>query len=259
MKSNVKSIIFASEFLLLFTLLHISGVLPVTKLSAAPPPKDHTAGSKASTTTKTGSAKAVSLPLFFEANKGQTDPRVRFLTRSAGYTLFLTPTETVLAESRTQIARTGEWGGGRPEIKPTAGSFVSMQLVSANSAPVMTGLEELPGKVNYLIGKDSSNWQTGIPLFSRVRTEQVYPGVDLLFHGDDKQLEYDFIVAPGADPSKIAFRIRALRASRSMGMEIWFCTPGIPISGCANRSFIKRPAVSVAGLRGASSEKGNTM
>jgi uncharacterized repeat protein (TIGR01451 family) len=76
----------------------------------------------------------------------------------------------------------------------------------------MTGLEQLPGKVNYLIGNDPSKWQTQVPLYSQARTEQVYPGVDLLFHGDQKQLEYDFVVAPGADPSKIAFRIRgALR------------------------------------------------
>ncbi len=148
------------------------------------------------------------LPLFFEGNKDQTDPRVRFLTRSSGYTLFLTPTETVLAESKTQMGESGGWGDVTPEIRSTAGSFVRMQLVGANPSPVMRGLEELPGKVNYLIGQDSSQWQTGVSLFSKVQTEQVYPGVDLLFHGDDRQLEYDFIVAPGADPSKIAFRIR---------------------------------------------------
>jgi hypothetical protein len=88
-----------------------------------------------------------------------------------------------------------------------------MQLVGANSAPTMTGVNELPGKVNYLIGSDSSRWQTDVPLYSKVLTAQVYPGVDLSFHGDERQLEYDFIVSPGADPSKIAFRIRG--ASRT--------------------------------------------
>jgi len=153
-------------------------------------------------------ATSTALPLFFEANKGQTDSRVRFLARSAGYTLFLTPTETVLVEASTQIGERHGLNGGFPEINSAAGAVVRMQLVGANATPSMTGLEELPGKVNYLIGRDPTQWQTGVSLLSKVRTEQVYPGVDLLFHGDVEQLEYDFIVAPGADPSKIAFRIR---------------------------------------------------
>jgi List-Bact-rpt repeat protein/Big-like domain-containing protein len=208
MKSNARFTGFASKFLLMCILLHFSSALPLAKLSAAPPPKDHDAEAKAASSSRSATSKAVSLPLFFEANKGQTDPSVRFLSRSAGYTLFLTPTETVLAESKTQMGEGGGWGGGIPEIKSTAASFVRMQLLGANPSPTMAGLEELPGKVNYLIGGDRAKWQTEVSLFSRVRTEQVYPGVDLLFHGDDGQLEYDFIVAPGADPSKIAFRIR---------------------------------------------------
>ena len=156
-------------------------------------------------------AKALNLPLFFEANKGQTDSRIRFMARGKGYTLLLTPTETVLEESQTQVsARSGAFGPFQNPLiaaKASRGSVIRMQLVGANSAPAMTGLEALPGKVNYLIGNDPSKWQTHVALYSQARTEQVYPGVDLLFHGDERQLEYDFVVAPGADPSKIAFRI----------------------------------------------------
>jgi len=156
--------------------------------------------------------KAIHLPLFFEANQGQTDSHVRFLSRSKGYTLLLTPTETVLAESKTQVsARPNAFAPfetPRSVVKSTGGSVIRMQLVGANSAPAMKGVNELPGKVNYLIGNDSSRWQTNVPLYSKVQTRQVYPGVDLVFHGDQKELEYDFVVAPGADPSKIAFRIR---------------------------------------------------
>ena len=156
--------------------------------------------------------KPIHLPLFFEANRGQADSRVQFMARGKGYTLLLTPTETVLAESQTQVsARSGAFGPFQNPLiatKTARGSVIRMQLVGANSAPAMTGLEELPGKVNYLIGNDPSKWQTRVPLYSQARTEQVYPGVDLLFHGDERQLEYDFVVAPGADPSKIAFRIR---------------------------------------------------
>ena len=155
--------------------------------------------------------KPIHLPLFFEANRGQADSQVRFMARGKGYTLLLTPTETILTESKTQVsARSGAFGPFQnPPIatKTSRGSVIRMQLVGANSAPAMTGLEPLPGKVNYLIGNDPSKWQTQVPLYSQARTEQVYPGVDLLFHGDERQLEYDFVVAPGADPSKIAFRI----------------------------------------------------
>jgi len=156
--------------------------------------------------------KPIHVPLFFEANQGQSDSRVQFLSRSKGYTLLLTPTETILAESKTQVStRPGTFGTVQnPPVttKTSRGSVIRMQLVGANQSPAMRGVDELRGKVNYLIGHDSSRWQTDVPLYSRVTTAQVYPGVDLSFHGDDRQLEYDFIVSPGADPSRIAFRIR---------------------------------------------------
>jgi hypothetical protein len=171
------------------------------------------AASKPATGAPSSSAapKPVHLPLFFEANQGQTDSQVRFMARGKGYTLLLTPTETVLTGSQTQIsARSGAFGPFQNPLiatKTSRGSVIRMQLVGANAAPAMTGLNELPGKVNYLIGNDPSKWQAHVALYSQARTEQVYPGVDLLFHGDERQLEYDFVVAPGADPSKIAFRI----------------------------------------------------
>jgi hypothetical protein len=69
-----------------------------------------------------------------------------------------------------------------------------MKLVGSNPSPKLTGVDQLPGKVNYLIGNDPRAWHTSVPLYSHVRSEQVYPGVDLVFHGDDRQLEYDFVV-----------------------------------------------------------------
>ncbi len=156
-------------------------------------------------------ASAIHIPLFFEANKGQTDPSVRYLTRSNGYTMFLTPTETVLAEEKAATKR-GE-GFDRlsapflTDSKGSGQSVLKMELLGASSAPEFHGLEELPGKVNYLIGNNPANWHIGVPLYSQVQVERVYPGVDLLFHGDQQQLEYDFIVSPGADPSQIGFRV----------------------------------------------------
>src|SRR4029077_4537512 len=95
--------------------------------------------------------------------------------------------------------------------KSVPAGALRMQLIGANPAPAMTGNEELPGKLNYLIGNDPAQWHTGVPLFSRVRTNQVSPGVDLVFHGNERALEYDFVVAPGANPNQVAFRIRGAK------------------------------------------------
>ncbi len=151
---------------------------------------------------------AVRLPLFFEANEGQMASRVKFLTRGSGYTMLLTPTETVLVEAGTSSANAKNKLGTHQDRKAVPASVLRMQLIGANRAPSMTGLDELSGKVNYLIGNDPTRWHTGVPLYSRVNAGQVYPGVDLLFHGNEKMLEYDFIVAPGADPRQVGFRIK---------------------------------------------------
>ncbi|MGB0037203.1 MAG: Ig-like domain-containing protein, partial [Candidatus Acidiferrales bacterium] len=156
-------------------------------------------------------AKSVSVPLFFEANQGQTDPQVRFLTRSSGYTLFVTPTETVLAAGETHVAAGKKSKGLFPDLKSDSQAVLRMQFIGANPSSVVTGLLEQPGKVNYLIGNDPGNWHRDVPIYSQVRSQEIYPGIDLLFHGDDHQLEYDFIVAPGSDPDQVAFRISGAR------------------------------------------------
>src|SRR5262245_60943775 len=78
-----------------------------------------------------------------------------------------------------------------------------MKLVGANPTPHMKGVEELPGKVNYIRGVDQTKWLNGIPTYAKVKYEDVYPGVDLLYYGNQGHLEYDFILAPGADPKTI--------------------------------------------------------
>jgi len=153
-----------------------------------------------------------SLPLFFEANQGQADPEVRFLSHGEGYTLFLTATETVLVEGKPQVGH-GWQNSGKvfADSQSAPPAVLRMKLVGANPRPELAGAEQLPGKVNYLVGNDPTAWHTGVPLYSQVRSGQVYPGIDLLFHGDMhgdmQQLEYDFIVSPGADPNAVRFRI----------------------------------------------------
>jgi hypothetical protein len=123
-----------------------------------------------------------SLPLQFEANAGQTDARVEFLSRGPGYTLFLSGREAVVSLRSSGVVR--------------------MQLRGARDADG-TGEEQLPGTVNYLLGNDPSRWRTDVPTFERVRYESVYDGIDLVYYGNQQQLEYDFVVAPGADPDQI--------------------------------------------------------
>jgi hypothetical protein len=85
-----------------------------------------------------------------------------------------------------------------------------MKLLGANPSPKMAGESALPGKVNYLIGKDPSKWRTNIPTFEKVRYEAVYPGIDLVYYGNQRQMEYDFVVAPGADPNQIRLSFAGL-------------------------------------------------
>src|SRR5580692_11558154 len=209
----------ASGFLVLGICMQFASVLLQGGLSAQTSPQAGPrtgAGGGVNTPGKQKlAASAIKMPLFFEANQGQTDPSVRFLTRSGGYTMFLTPTETVLVEGKNGSVSGDKLGKGfaafRADAKNSKQAVLRMELLGANAAPEFQGLQELPGKVNYLIGKNEAAWHTNVALFSAVQVPKVYPGVDLLFHGDQRQLEYDFIVAPGADPRRIGFRIRGAR------------------------------------------------
>src|SRR5215217_5235693 len=122
------------------------------------------------------------LPLSFEVNQGQTDARVRFLARGKGYGIFLTDNGAAFS---------------------LGGSALRMGLKDAATAPRVTGLEQLAGNVNYLVGNKSSDWRTNIPTYARVRYEQIYPGIDLVYYGNQRQLEYDFVIAPGASFKQI--------------------------------------------------------
>jgi PKD repeat protein len=128
-----------------------------------------------------------SLPLAFEENLGQTDASVRYLARGTGYALYLTDREAVLALRRTGVRN----------------DTLTMRLVGSNRAPRIRGEERLSGVSNYFVGNDPTKWRTGVAHHGRVCYERVYPGVDLVFYGRDGRLEYDFVVAPGADPGII--------------------------------------------------------
>src|SRR5207237_2449814 len=90
------------------------------------------------------------------------------------------------------------------QVGGASGTVLGMQLVGGNPDAPATGLGELPGRVNYLLGNDPSRWHTDVPTYGRVEYRGVYEGIDLAYYGNQRQLEYDFVVAPGADPGQIA-------------------------------------------------------
>jgi hypothetical protein len=139
------------------------------------------------------------LPLHFEANRGQTDSRVKFQSRGSGYTLFLTPSEAVMVLRSAQA----DPSPLASNHEPGTHSVLRMKIEGANPSPRVSGLEPLPGIVNYFIGKDPAKWRTNVPTYGKVQYRDLYPGVDLLYYGNQRQLEYDFVVRPGADPSSI--------------------------------------------------------
>jgi hypothetical protein len=195
-------------------------------LSAAPPNNQtnmQTSAAKVSAGSK-ASAKADekrllvaygNLPLAFEKNLGQTDPQVQFLSRGNGYSIFLTPQETVLAlrrkaaEEKSSLSHIGFQNTKKDNREND--SVIRIQMQGANPAPQVTGLDKLPGKTDYFTGNDPKNWHTDVPSFARVQYRDVYPGINQVFYGNHRQFEYDYVVNPAADPKAIALHVAGAR------------------------------------------------
>lgn len=203
-------------FILILSLIGIPATLLTGRASANvhPPRFDSPASLSANSVRQREPGAAYgALPLSFELNQGQTNARVKFLARSAGYLLFLTSTEAVMAldnpaahrkgkENREARRRLDEGESCESGARPPR-SIVRMKLLGANPAPRIEGLEQLTTTSNYFAGPDPAKWRTNIPSYSRVRYAEVYPGIDMVYYGDQRQLEYDFVVAPGSNPDAI--------------------------------------------------------
>jgi len=153
------------------------------------------------------------LPLHFEANHGQTDPRVNFLSRGRGFTLLLTPEEALLS------LRRGNPNLFLPSTFRTSlkASVLRMKWLGGNHNPRIVGIEKLEGKSNYFIGNDPGKWRTRIPHYAKIRYRKIYPGIDLIYYGNHRQLEYDFVVAAGADPNAIRFIVEGVEGVKLDG------------------------------------------
>jgi hypothetical protein len=177
------------------------------------------------------------LPVGFELNAGQADARVRFLSRGAGHSLMLT------AEGATLALRTGAGpkegaraasprraqGESARDTRASSFQLVGMKFLGANPRAEVAGEGRLKGSVNYFISRDPSRWRAGVPTFASVRYRELYRGVDLVYHGggDGGRLEYDFVLAPGADYRQIRLRFDgADRLSIGAGGELLLHTKG---------------------------------
>jgi len=155
--------------------------------SAAPNPvktkKSPSAPSAKATPVAKLRSSLLEMPLAFELNRGQTDAKVKFLTRAQNFTVFLMPGETVLRGRNDDVLR--------------------LKLQNANQSPKIEGEDRQVKVTNYYIGNDRSKWLHGVPNFGQVRYRDVYSGIDMVYHSDQRQMEYDFVVKPGADPNQI--------------------------------------------------------
>jgi len=159
--------------------------------------KDRSVG--ASLSSAEGTLRA--LPLRFEPNLGQFDSDVKFAARGSGFEVRLS------ASSADLLLYEPEAKSGSVTVEA-----VSMRVEGGNPSAKLEGAGELRSVSNYLIGRDPAGWHTGVPNFGAVRYREIYPGIDLLFHGGQGRLEYDFDLAPGADPGAIRLAFDGLDA-----------------------------------------------
>jgi hypothetical protein len=152
------------------------------------------------------------LPLAFEANTGQAPQAVKFRARGQGYSLLLTDAGAALSLKK----HVHEAEPRRDTTEPRAQNSAALQMIllGAKAADSVEGVDQLPGRTNYFIGRDPARWRTNIANYAKVKYQDVYPGVDLVYYGNQGQLEFDFVVTPHADPNAIGLRFDGARGTR---------------------------------------------
>ena len=171
------------------------------------------------------------IPLGFEPNRGQTSDKVQWLAHGPEYAIFLSGPDAVLELNQSTPPKIGE----TPKITSSA---VRMNLLGAKDVVATKGEEALAGKANYFTGKDDSRWQREVPTFGKVRLQGVYPGIDLVYYGKQGRLEYDFVVAPGADASaiRLVFEGAAARLAENGDLVL-------PVDGMKTEVRFDKPVV----------------
>ncbi len=171
------------------------------------------------------------LPLGFEANQGQADLPVQFLSRGDGYVLFLTPTQAVLSLQPPTATSKKRQGARR------VARVLRMKVVGADPRAKVEGRDRLPGVSNYFIGSDPAKWHIDVPTYARVYYRDIYENVDLAYYGNHRQLETDFVVAPGADPGVIAL---AFEGARTLAID---AAGALVLETGGGRVRLQKPAI----------------
>ncbi|HSB18321.1 MAG TPA: SBBP repeat-containing protein [Bryobacteraceae bacterium] len=143
------------------------------------------------------------LPLSFEANRGQFDPRVSYAARGEGFILFLTGGEAVFSLS----------GAGST-------ANVRMRFPGSPGPCRLDPLDPLPGRSHYLTGRGPRDWKTGIPNYGRVACRGIYPGVTLVYYGNQRRVEYDLVVGPGRNPKDVQVEFSGAESLRLDGGDL---------------------------------------
>jgi len=178
---------------------------PSGKRSASTKPAIHNISDARRSSLPASSAHAVmaahhyeQLPLAFEPAAPESAGDAKFLARGQGYALFLTPRETVLALGTHN----------------DSSAALRLKMVGANANPIFAASDELPGKSNYFLGKSPAKWRTNVPNYRNVAERNVYNGIDIIYYGNQRQLEYDFVVAPRANPDVIQIAFQGAKSLR---------------------------------------------
>jgi len=158
------------------------------------------------------------LPISFEANQGQADPSVQFVSHGQGYSFLLRAGEALLAIQslkpgyKSVPAKAGM--SGQPPTQAQETSLVRLSLVDANPNARAVAEDQQITRTNYFLGNDPTRWRTNLPNYGRVRYHSVYDGIDLVYYGNQHQIEHDFVVGPKADPAKILLSLNGGESPR---------------------------------------------
>lgn len=165
------------------------------------------------------------LPLFFIENLGQLDERVKFYAQGYGNNLYFTRDGLTVEVARPAAKSTDTADGMKPSgpgcltekkmAPPPVKEVVHLHPMGMRPEAKLEAQDLQAGKINYFIGSDPQKWRTNIPTYKSVVYREAYPGIDLQFYGNGKQLEYDVVVKPGADPSLVKFQYQGIK-----GMEV---------------------------------------
>lgn len=190
----------------------------------APAPRQGLAGEPSSTGPEVAALGGQGNGRSFEENLGQVDPAAGFLWRGAGHVALIEPDGAVLTRD---------------------GSAIRLGFVGASAGASQHGLDPLPGRSSYFIGNEPEAWVTGVRHFERVRVASVYPGIDVVWHpAPNGALEYDLLLAPGADPATVVVEVGGATAATTPGGDLRLSAPGADLD-------MRRPVAfqTVAGAR----------